>query len=181
MVTVVAILAALAFPIVSSARDESRETNCQSNLKQIYAAYRMYAQDYNKKYPAKRKCLGSSSFRAPDDPQSLVALLRPYAKSERMWLCPSAPDEHQKLGVSYMWTIARYGTEHADVENVGTGPDKALAWDNYIYRNPTAVGARGNPNSAANRYKPFFYPHRGGQGSNWLYNDGQVKFKAKVK
>lgn len=81
-----------------------------------------------------------------------------------------------------MWTIARYGTEHADLGKFESGnPNKALVWDNYIYRGPSPIGVKGNPTSASNRYKPFVYPHRGGQGLNWLYADGHVKFKAKAK
>lgn len=41
VITVIVILTAILFPIVSSAREKSREANCQSNLKQIYGAYRL--------------------------------------------------------------------------------------------------------------------------------------------
>ncbi len=182
LVLVIAILAAIAFPIVSSARANARESSCQSNLKQIYAGYRLYAQDYNKKYPAKVKCLGASSFRAVKDPRSLVALLRPYTKNAPIWVCPSAPPEHQKIGVSYMWTIAKYGTENAAQEKPGpASANKALAWDNYIYREPTPIGAKGNPTSHSNKFSPLRYPHRDGQGLNWLYADGHVKYKTKAR
>ncbi len=182
VITVVAILAAIAFPIISSARANARESSCQSNLKQIYAGYRLYAQDYDKKYPAKVECLGASSFRAANDPQSLVALLRPYIKNEQIWVCPSAPPEHEKLGVSYMWTIAKYGTQGAAQEKPGVASaNKALAWDNYIYRDPTPIGETGNPTSHTNKFSPLRYPHRDGQGLNWLYADGHVKYKTKTR
>ena len=180
VLTVVAILAAIAFPLVSSARDKAREASCQSNLKQIYAGYRLYAQDYNKKYPAKVECLGASSFRAADDPRSLVALLRPYTKGAPIWVCPSAQPEHKKIGVSYMWTIAKYGTQGAAQENsAAASASKALAWDNYIYRAPTPVEAKGNPTSHLNKFNPLRYPHRDEQGLNWLYADGHIKYKSK--
>lgn len=181
VITVLAILAAIAFPMLSSARDNARESSCQSNLKQIYVGYRLYAQDYNKKYPAKVECLGSSSFRAANDPQSLVALLRPYIKNEPIWVCPSGAQEHEKLGVSYMWTIAKYGTQGADLEKPATRAPKALVWDNYIYREPTPVGTKGNPISHSNKFSPLRYPHRDGQGLNWLYADGHVKYKPKAR
>lgn len=183
VVAIVIILAGLLLPVVSSARENARESNCQSNLKQIYAGYRLYAQDNNKMYPAKVECLGSSSFRAPDDPQSLVALLRPYIKNQQIWVCPSASQEHQALGVSYMWSIAKYGTQSSNLAKSGAGGNynKALVWDNYIYKKPTPIGVKRNPTSSGNRFNPLNYPHRGGEGANWLYADGHVKLKLKLK
>ncbi|HZO91948.1 MAG TPA: DUF1559 domain-containing protein [Chthonomonadaceae bacterium] len=48
---VIAVLAALLFPVLVQAREATRSAACLSNLKQIGLAIRMYAQDYDGEYP----------------------------------------------------------------------------------------------------------------------------------
>jgi len=43
---IIAVLAAIIFPVFSQARAKARQTTCQSNLKQLFLAFRMYQQDY---------------------------------------------------------------------------------------------------------------------------------------
>ncbi|MBI3946557.1 MAG: type II secretion system protein [Armatimonadetes bacterium] len=83
VIAVIAILAAMLFPVFSRAREKARQANCLSNLKQLGLGVQMYAQDYEA-YP-----LASS-------PSSQVPRTRwadhiyPYVKNERMFVCPSA-------------------------------------------------------------------------------------------
>jgi type II secretory pathway pseudopilin PulG len=44
---IIAILAAILFPVFARARESSRQTSCRSNLKQIASAVMMYTQDYD--------------------------------------------------------------------------------------------------------------------------------------
>ena len=46
VIAIIAILAAILMPALSSARERSRLSNCQNNLKQIGTAYASYASDY---------------------------------------------------------------------------------------------------------------------------------------
>ena len=46
VITIIAVLAAMLFPVFSSARGSAKRAACQSNLKQIVAAALMYADDY---------------------------------------------------------------------------------------------------------------------------------------
>src|SRR3954465_124410 len=47
IIAIIAILAAILFPVFASARESARKATCQSNLKQILAASMMYSQDYD--------------------------------------------------------------------------------------------------------------------------------------
>ncbi|MFY7952415.1 MAG: DUF1559 domain-containing protein [Armatimonadaceae bacterium] len=47
MIAIIAILAAILFPVFAQAREKARQTNCISNLKQIGTATLMYMQDYD--------------------------------------------------------------------------------------------------------------------------------------
>src|SRR5207244_1598792 len=47
VIAVIALLAAILFPVFAQAREKARQASCLSNCKQIGAAIMMYAQDYD--------------------------------------------------------------------------------------------------------------------------------------
>jgi type II secretory pathway pseudopilin PulG len=47
VIAIIAILAAILFPVFAQAREKARQETCFNNLKQIGLAYQMYAQDYD--------------------------------------------------------------------------------------------------------------------------------------
>lgn len=47
VIAVIAILAAILFPVFAQAREKARQATCVSNMKQIGIAWHMYAQDYD--------------------------------------------------------------------------------------------------------------------------------------
>jgi prepilin-type N-terminal cleavage/methylation domain-containing protein/prepilin-type processing-associated H-X9-DG protein len=51
VVAMIALLAALLFPVFGQARDTARKATCQSNLKQFGVAFAMYAADHDGLYP----------------------------------------------------------------------------------------------------------------------------------
>jgi prepilin-type N-terminal cleavage/methylation domain-containing protein/prepilin-type processing-associated H-X9-DG protein len=51
VIAVVAVLAAMLLPVLSRARESARRAACQSNLRQIGTAFRLYASDYDGLYP----------------------------------------------------------------------------------------------------------------------------------
>src|SRR5512144_1088189 len=54
VIAIIAILAAILFPVFAQAREKARQTVCASNLKQIGTAFAMYMQDYDERLPDRR-------------------------------------------------------------------------------------------------------------------------------
>jgi len=103
VIAIIAILAAILFPVFARARDAARKATCQSNLKQIGLALRMYTSDYDEQLPR-------NAFPDPDGPGPIADpntadcltettrasyrgwisnVLMPYAKNTGIWTCPS--------------------------------------------------------------------------------------------
>jgi prepilin-type N-terminal cleavage/methylation domain-containing protein/prepilin-type processing-associated H-X9-DG protein len=54
VIAIIAILAAILFPVFAKAREAAKKANCESNMKQIGAAIKMYLQDWKDYYPSNR-------------------------------------------------------------------------------------------------------------------------------
>jgi prepilin-type N-terminal cleavage/methylation domain-containing protein/prepilin-type processing-associated H-X9-DG protein len=161
VIAIIAILAAILYPVFGAARERSRMVACSSNCRQIYLAFRMYTQDWERFPP--HDDLSYDFFSAPE-------FLMPYAKEESVFCCPSDswslwPDRRlfpdrpvcmtrygecavlneglfEAAGTSYLWNVAL--SEMApDVdrslnspEQVGPGYDPAkLFWAFDSFRN----------------------------------------------
>jgi prepilin-type N-terminal cleavage/methylation domain-containing protein len=88
VIAIIAILAAILFPVFARAREKARQTNCLSNLKNMGLAVQMYAGDYDDLVP-----LGYDeyAFRAYGDQRGFwVGKLEPYAKNWQIFNCPSS-------------------------------------------------------------------------------------------
>lgn len=100
VVAIIAILAAVLFPVFSRAREKAKQATCQSNLKQIGLAIQMYCSDYD-------GCLPWVSIGSRYHAGSVIArgwlyyllfgppcrfadeALEPYVKNRELWYCPS--------------------------------------------------------------------------------------------
>src|SRR5688500_4803950 len=50
-IAIIAILAAIPFPVFAQARETARSASCKSNLKQLGTAIQLYVQDFDEIYP----------------------------------------------------------------------------------------------------------------------------------
>ena len=84
VVTIIALLAALLFPVFSSVREKARQTHCASNLRQIGLAVEAYQQDYDGVMVPCMMLADVSPIQCltPD-------LLAAYTRSPDVWKCPS--------------------------------------------------------------------------------------------
>ena len=124
---IIAILAALLFPVFASARGKAREVSCVSNLRQIGVAIRMYAQDYDEVYPWAVDPTDKYTpviWAAHPEFQAEIPfmpfmheVLQPYVHSKDLFRCPSdsgytvedftgvpldaTPTSFEKFGTSY--------------------------------------------------------------------------------
>ena len=87
VIAIVMLLAGLLFPVFSSARESSRSTSCQSNLKQIGLALELYASDHRGKYPLWRQG-------EVDMTCGWQHYLASYVKNTDVYNCPSYPKDY---------------------------------------------------------------------------------------
>ncbi len=100
VLSILALLAAILFPVFSSVRARARQTACLSNLRQIGLGVFLYAQDEDDLFPRG----GDAADRNTDDwrtadggkywPEahllpSLQDVLRPYVPGKELWHCPA--------------------------------------------------------------------------------------------
>ncbi len=87
-IAIIAILAAILFPVFAQAREKARQTSCLSNLKQAGLGIMMYVQDYDETFP-------KASFWDTSKPFSEYYLwtsqrcIQPYMKNVGIYRCPS--------------------------------------------------------------------------------------------
>lgn len=194
VIAIIAILAAILFPVFARARENARKSTCQSNLKQLGAAFMMYYQDYDEAYPLYR-------FDAPGKYSTTwywwPEVVEPYMKNKNVIHCPSSPNKPGTTGTSVFWYGYGYhsylapggGGTHGDTHRNAARERPAeilLACDStvYIVWCPVASpnyyygpGVEGTGSSLPNanaRYQGVADWHS--EGTNILYCDGHVKW-----
>lgn len=83
-IAIIAILAAILFPVFARARENARRASCQSNLKQILLGMTQYTQDYDEKFP--------SAYLHTTNYWGWMQAVQPYVKSTQLFQCPSDTD-----------------------------------------------------------------------------------------
>lgn len=78
VVAIIALLAAILFPVFGRAQENARKSTCQSNQKQILLGLLQYTQDFDEKMP---------------QPGDWPELIQPYANSTQIFVCPSDENE----------------------------------------------------------------------------------------
>ncbi len=81
VVAILALLAAILFPVFSRAREKARAATCLSNYKQVGLAIHLYAQDNDDLSP-----VNGGSF------AGLVSDCAPYIHSDKVFVCPDDND-----------------------------------------------------------------------------------------
>ena len=121
VIGIIAILAAILFPVFAKVRESGRRTACGSNLRQLGVALNLYRQDYDGLYPCNgdpflwmgrrwrwtlNPYLGVGLKRDPDD---LGNPLRSAGREPGLLICPSdATAEDQWDATSYGYSAAFY-------------------------------------------------------------------------
>jgi prepilin-type processing-associated H-X9-DG protein len=109
VIAIIAILAAILFPVFATAREKARQSSCASNMKQMGLAFLQYQTDYDE-----TSVPGIPSGFAVGDPRrwsysagiGWACMVYPYVKSKDMYLCPDdtykAPGGNQ---ISYAYNL----------------------------------------------------------------------------
>lgn len=100
VVAIIAIIAAILFPVFASAREKARQTTCESNLRQIGLATLQYVEDYDEMTFPYAVGGGQSGeyyyWFGSQDPSGSYhldqhGLLQPYMKNTPIEACPDLP------------------------------------------------------------------------------------------
>jgi len=121
VIAIIAILAAMLFPVFARARESARKIQCLSNVKNIAMAVQIYLSDYDRFPPGEVRQEAIDDFRAwiiedrgcapgQDYRQTFAnpyvrwpVVLDEYTKNRQVWSCPSA-----KWDSSNWWIVPDY-------------------------------------------------------------------------
>lgn len=192
VIGIIAVLAAILFPVLSQAREAGRKTTCLSNLRQIGSAVSLYLQDYDECFPNNgdpmlwmgrrwrwplQPYLAFSAHRDPVDPGN------PNLSSGggvHVLACPSDPTAGAAYdGTSYAYAACFYHTP-AQVNGMVTtdlyGPT-AVACASQSLSQVTYPSQKALVSEWLTNHEP---PARSwwqwGGGRNYLFVDGHVKY-----
>ena len=91
VIAIIAILAGMLLPALSKAKGKALSTACINNCKQMGIATRLYAQDYNGRFPWTFSLVGNQQ-----DRKSWYNYIMPYQQAKKVLLCPVRP---KRVGV----------------------------------------------------------------------------------
>jgi len=97
-IAIIAIIAAILFPVFARARENARRASCMSNEKQMGVAAMMYSQDYDEQVLP--SYVGS---------QYWPYLLQPYTKSTQVFDCPSDTGNDKYDGGTWYTSMGSIG------------------------------------------------------------------------
>ncbi len=104
VLSLIAILAALLFPVLSAARLKAYQTQCLSNMRQTALGVQLYTEDYDETYPMTMEIIGEGRERAPTNVNfwavsNYQQIVEPYIRTGRgqlnhrsVWYDPADPD-----------------------------------------------------------------------------------------
>lgn len=185
VVGILALLAAILFPVFLAARGRARTTACASNLRQLHLALPLYVADDGGYLPPYCTEVGrqitrrdGTTFILPDQSEDLTASVAPYVQAADIWFCPSDPFTRQNSAVggrdfnnrftSYHYVagvVYRQGVPYPmrlDTRDPATLPLLTDHKSGTVLDWPPATG-------------PGPYSHDG--RFNTLYRDGHVKLR----
>jgi prepilin-type processing-associated H-X9-DG protein len=148
VIAIIAILAAILFPVLARAREKARSSSCQNNLKNIATAFKMYASDWDEKFPAPNcpsatpgSTTGTHNNTLEANEIPWIVQLDPYIKNWQIFKCPS----YTTFGLGYgynpflQWSLLGQG-------NYPAGCSEADVQD--VVRTVLAADADTNPSNA---------------------------------
>ena len=183
VVAIIALLAALLFPVFARARESARKTSCLSNLKQIGLAWQQYTQEYDERVmPVAVSAPGKTFYWwGSYDGATLresEGLLQPYMKNAQIQACPSFDNKLRvALGLTGYGYNYAYLTAGRSLAEIATPAETLVLADSarintWSYANPVLEGNT-YIDRPSNNYPGFHARHNG--SGNVLWADGHAK------
>jgi prepilin-type N-terminal cleavage/methylation domain-containing protein/prepilin-type processing-associated H-X9-DG protein len=133
VMAIIAIMAAILFPVFASAREKARQTTCESNLKQLGVCFALYVQDNDGNYTP------SGVYG-----QGWAEDMNAYVKNKDVFGCPDDPTLVTNIGntkCSYAANanIFAIGDSNVCTKASGCTAMSLATWDNYVYNTAASV------------------------------------------
>jgi prepilin-type N-terminal cleavage/methylation domain-containing protein len=207
VIALIAILAAILFPVFAQVRERARQSACSSNMRQLGSALMMYVQDYDETFPHIRFHGIIGAPRSSDKGDRTYCwknAIAPYLKSIDVFACPSNPfsrsipgapasvppkpganaegwevESGQRMPISYAMNSCAHTFPPA--EEKSTPPATRLA---QIARPADTILICENqwPFAGTDPYElwnycPDVFAHPAGKVGNFIFHDGHVQAK----
>lgn len=146
VVAIIAMLAAILFPVFAQVREKARQTSCLSNVRQIGIAALMYAQDYDETLPVYQYNTLVYWVGGRDAPGQKLdktrGIVYPYVRSGEINRCPSFTGGDNLGGTGY-------GINRRLMFGTGFAPNPAALADLSVPASTVLFGDAGIPNFPA--------------------------------
>jgi prepilin-type N-terminal cleavage/methylation domain-containing protein len=103
VIAIIAILAAIIFPVAGTVRENARKSRCMSNLSQIFVALQSYKEDYRAYPPVLGAYAVDANGKLTCNPAQAVPFnlapkpLGTYLKNDEIFYCPNNPIDDKRL------------------------------------------------------------------------------------
>ena len=205
VIAIIAILAAILFPVFARAREKARQASCQSNLKQIALASKMYTSDYDET-PVPMWTFGYGVTGSAGTFSGRIwwnGLIEPYTKNRQMLICPSFDEPvrfndanspcgnpadslvRHRTGVGYNWYRNDAPADRGYWIDIKDGSVQRPA-EKVTFMDSLCVVAGPNPPLGVtfahwSAHGSWWGPERAHmEGNNVAFYDGHVKFMTKT-
>lgn len=141
VIAIIGILAAILLPALSRAREAARRASCANNLKQMGVVYKMYANEYNGRFPRLHgdQTFGTVANAVGCDPDSvndgpsftadMRALFPEYLTDLNVLLCPSDPRAGED---NVLKIVADDGSGTCQFVGQVTNPEESYNYLGYV-------------------------------------------------
>ena len=180
VIAVIAILAAILFPVLAKAKEKAYQTSCLSNVKQLALAFLMYVQDYDGTMPFAYDYADDWSWESAWDYHIdyvngtyRLGLIGPYTMNEQINACPVAgsleswgrPYSGYAYNTSYLGGPPDEGKQPAAVGDIEDPAGTVLLCDSAYWNIPFGGGT---PSVACGNY--LRAPDPGDGSVDLMYN-----------
>ena len=122
---IIALLAALLFPVFAQAKKNAYTTTCISNLRQYGLSIQLYQNDFEDKLPVGtilkwRNQKGDGTFFPEDSTRDMIRPLKSYGGGDAAFRCPGSLNSWTNFGSSFTATNSSWRTtNYWDIDNFG--------------------------------------------------------------
>lgn len=105
VIAIIAILAAIIFPIITSSKAMMNKSICQSNLRELYSAFQLYIYDWDDTLPCPGGLVGDLNYWAQEGDSGINEYIKNKSRSTKsVFCCPAYTGKY-----SAQWTPRTYG------------------------------------------------------------------------